>query len=60
MANRCQAVANLAPDFQESLSRAEKASATIMLQNGKSVNLPLSVKGLADGLAALKAPAPPG
>ena len=55
----CRAVAALAPDYIETLSKAEKAVATIVLRNGKAVNLPLSVKGLADGLAALKLP-PPG
>jgi invasion protein IalB len=55
----CRAVAGLAPDYIETLSKAEKATATIVLRNGKAVNLPLSVKGLADGLAALKQ-APPG
>jgi invasion protein IalB len=58
--DRCQAVANLAPDFQDSLSKAAKAVATITLMNGRAVNLPLSVKGLADGLTALKAANPPG
>ncbi len=55
----CRAVAALAPDYIETLTKAEKAVATIVLRNGKAVNLPLSVKGLADGLAALKlAPSP--
>jgi invasion protein IalB len=55
----CRAVATLAPDYIDTLSKAEKATATIVLSNGRSVNLPLSVKGLADGLTALKQAAPP-
>jgi invasion protein IalB len=56
----CRAVAALAPDYIETLTKAEKAIATIVLRNGKAVNLPLSIKGLADGLAVLKQAAPPG
>jgi invasion protein IalB len=52
----CRAVAALAPDYVDTLSKAEKAVATIVLRNGRAVTLPLSVKGLADGLAALKQP----
>ena len=50
----CRAVAGLAPDFLETLSKTETASATIFKRNGEGVKLALSVKGLADGLAALK------
>jgi invasion protein IalB len=50
----CEATGNLAPDFLASLSNAQKASATIFQRDGKGVTFPLSVKGLADGLAALK------
>jgi invasion protein IalB len=52
----CRAVATLAADYIDTLSKAEKATATIVFQNGKAVNLPLSVKGLAEALAALKQP----
>lgn len=55
----CRAIAALAPDYIETLTKAEKATVTIVLSNGRAVNLPLSVKGLADGLAALKQAAPP-
>jgi invasion protein IalB len=51
---RCQAVANLAPDFLKMLAKSEKATATVFASNGKGVNLTISVKGLADGLAALR------
>jgi len=50
----CEATGNLAADFLASLSKAQKASATIFQRDGKGVTFPLSVKGLADGLAALK------
>lgn len=50
----CRAMATLAPDFIESLGKAEKATATFVLTNGQPVNVSLSVKGLSDGLAALK------
>jgi invasion protein IalB len=57
--NACQAVAVLAPDFIETLTKAQAATATIVFQDGRPVKLPLSIKGLATGLAALKQ-APPG
>ena len=50
----CQAVANLAPGFIEKLARAEKATATIVAASGKGRHFRLSVKGLTEGLAALK------
>jgi invasion protein IalB len=52
----CQAVANLAPDFVDSLSKATKASATVFPIGAKGIQLTLSVKGLSDALAALKQP----
>lgn len=52
----CQAVANLAPDFVETLSKAQKASATVFPIGAKGIQLTLSVKGLPDALAALQAP----
>ncbi|MEJ0012476.1 MAG: invasion associated locus B family protein [Bauldia sp.] len=52
----CQAVANLAPDFIDTLSKAQKASATVFPIGAKGIQLTLSVKGLPDALAALKQP----
>jgi invasion protein IalB len=52
----CQAVANLAPDFIDSLTKATKASATVFPIGQKGIQLTLSVKGLPDALAALKQP----
>ena len=50
----CRAVAGLAPDFVEALSKTGQATATVFKRNGEGVKLALSVKGLADGLTALK------
>jgi invasion protein IalB len=50
----CEAVANLAPDFVETLIKAEKATATIFAVSGQGLIFNLSVKGLSDGIAALK------
>jgi invasion protein IalB len=50
----CEAVANLAPDFVETLIKAEKATATIFAVSGQGLTFNLSVKGLSDGIAALK------
>jgi invasion protein IalB len=52
----CQAVANLADDFIAALTKAEKATATVVPIGAQPVMLALSVKGLAQGLAALKLP----
>jgi invasion protein IalB len=49
----CQVVANLAPDFIETLSRAETLSASVVLTNRQSLTIPLSPDGLVDALAAL-------
>jgi len=49
----CQAVINLSADFVEMLSKTEKVTATIYGTNGKGFTFNVSVKGLADGLAAL-------
>lgn len=54
LTGQCQAVANLAPEFLEQLGKAEKARATIVSAMGKGIAFDFSVKGLADGLAALK------
>jgi invasion protein IalB len=50
----CEAVATLAPDFVETLIKAEKATATIIAVSGQGLTFDLSVKGLSDGIAALK------
>jgi invasion protein IalB len=50
----CEAVATLAPDFVETLIKAEKATATIFAVSGQGLTFNLSVKGLSDGIAALK------
>jgi invasion protein IalB len=49
----CVAIANLAPDFVDTLSRAQAATAVVYPIGGQGVRLTLSVKGLAEGLAAL-------
>lgn len=54
----CRAVAGLKPDYVAMLATAEKATVTIVLRDGKAVNLGLSVKGLGDALAALQAQTP--
>lgn len=50
----CQAVANLAADFIDALTKAQKATATVFPIGGNGVQLTLSVKGLPEALAALK------
>lgn len=50
----CQAVANLAPDFIDTLSKTPKATATVFPIGQKGITLSLSVAGLPDALAALK------
>jgi invasion protein IalB len=50
----CQAVANLAADFVETLAKTPQATATVFKRNGEGVKLALSVKGLAEGLTALR------
>jgi len=52
----CQAQANLAPDFVDALTKAPKANATVFPIGAKGITLPLSVKGIADALNALKSP----
>jgi invasion protein IalB len=54
MPGQCQAVANLEDAFVARLGKAEKARATIVAANGKGLSFDFSVKGLADGIAALK------
>ena len=50
----CRAVGAISPEYIALLSKAEKATATFVLRNGKPATLQLSVKGLADGLVALQ------
>lgn len=56
---RCQAVVNLSGDFINTLVAAEKAVASIVAPNGKEIDLPMSVEGLSEALAALQTPSPP-
>lgn len=55
----CQASGTLAPEFIQTLSTADRITATIVAQNGRPVTLQFSVDGLAEGLAALRQ-SPPG
>lgn len=50
----CEAAANLAPDFIETLLKTNKASATVQAVSGKALTFDISVDGLADGIIALK------
>ena len=50
----CEATGNLATDFLASIGKAQKATATVFARGEKPITFPISVKGLADGLAALK------
>ena len=52
----CEAIANLAPDFIESLTRATKATATVFTVAGQGLTFNLSVNGLAQAIDAVKAP----
>jgi invasion protein IalB len=45
-------------EYVEILANAEKLVASIVASNGQKVDLSLSVNGLANGLAALKASTP--
>jgi len=50
----CQAVANLAADFVDTLTKAPKVTATVFPIGSKGILLALSTKGLPDALGALK------
>lgn len=52
---QCEAVANLAPDFIDTLSRAARARATVYTVGGEGLTFALSVHGLAQALDAVKA-----
>jgi invasion protein IalB len=53
---RCEAVANLAPDFVDTLAKATKATATVFTLGGEGLTFSLSVNGLAEAIDAVKAP----
>jgi invasion protein IalB len=55
----CRARVRLGDDIIDAFTRAEKAVVSIVGANGQRVNLNISVKGLADGLAVLRAPGQP-
>lgn len=50
----CEAVANLAPDFMETLLKTQIARATVHTVSGQTLTFPISVDGLADGIVALQ------
>ncbi|MEJ0013148.1 MAG: invasion associated locus B family protein [Bauldia sp.] len=52
----CEAVANLAPDFIQTLARATSATATVYTVAGQGLTFKLSVNGLAQAIDAVKAP----
>ena len=56
-AGRCEAIANLAPDFLETLSTTEKITIGLVAANGQRVGLSVSPRGLKAGIEALQAPA---
>lgn len=51
---RCEAVANLAPDFIDILIAATAAKATIQHVSGQTLTFDISVDGLSDAIAVLK------
>jgi invasion protein IalB len=53
---RCEAVANLAPDFVDTLAKATRAMATVYSVAGEPLYFSLSVNGLAEAIDAVKAP----
>jgi invasion protein IalB len=52
----CEAIANLAPDFIQTLARAASATATVYTVGGQGLTFRLSVNGLAQAIDAVKAP----
>lgn len=50
----CRVVANLAPDFIQTLLNAKTLSASVVLANRKGLKFPLSANGLGDALIALQ------
>lgn len=51
----CQAIAGVDATFLGTLAKAAKATATLVLLNGKSVTINLSTKGLPEAIAQLQA-----
>jgi invasion protein IalB len=56
ISGHCEAIASLAPDFIETLSKATKATATVFTVAGEGLTFSLSVNGLAQAIDAVKAP----
>lgn len=56
ISGHCEAVANLALDFIDILTRATKATATVFTVSGERLTFSLSVNGLAQAIDAVKAP----
>jgi invasion protein IalB len=54
VAGYCEAVANLAPDFVQTLVKTAKAQATVYTASGQTLTFPISIDGLADGIVALR------
>jgi invasion protein IalB len=54
-AGQCEAIANLAPDFVDTLTKATKATATVFAVNGSGLTFSVSVDGLAQAIDAVKA-----
>lgn len=52
---QCEAIANLAPDFVDTLTKATRATATVFTMEGDGLTFALSVNGLAQALDAVKA-----
>ncbi len=52
----CEAIANLAPDFIQTLAKATSATATVYTVEGQGLTFNLSVNGLAKAIDAVKAP----
>jgi invasion protein IalB len=56
ISGRCEAIANLAPDFIASLETASVARATVYTVEGQTLTFNVSVNGLAKAIDAVKAP----
>ena len=56
IAGHCEAIANLAPDFIQTLIKATSATATVYTVAGQGLTFNLSVQGLAQAIDAVKAP----
>ncbi len=51
----CQAVASLKKDFLDAFAKADTATATFVIINGREVTIKVSLKGLPDAVAQLEA-----